>query len=47
MNLDYYVEKGWGTYAELINLSMRDILEIKVGIESKLQEEKLAESLGG
>ena len=47
MNLDYYVEKGWGTYKELIELSMRDILEIKVGIESKMQEKKLAESLGG
>ena len=47
MNLDYYVEKGWGSYKELIELSMRDILEIKVGIESKMQEEKLAESLGG
>ena len=46
MNLDYYVEKGWGTYKELIELSMRDILEIKVGIESKLQEDKLAQSLG-
>ena len=47
MNLDYYVEKGWGTYTELINLSMRDIIEIKVGIESKMQEEKVAKSLGG
>ena len=46
MNLDYYVEKGWGTYKELIELSMRDIIEIRIGIESKLQEEKVAKSLG-
>jgi ribosome-binding factor A len=28
MNIGYYIEKGWGTYKELISLSMRDISEI-------------------
>ena len=47
MNIGYYIEKGWGTYKELISLSMRDIAEIKIGIESKMQEEQLAKALGG
>ena len=47
MNIGYYIEKGWGTYQELINLSMRDIAEIKIGIESKQQEEQLSKALGG
>jgi hypothetical protein len=47
MNIGYYIEKGWGTYKELISLSMRDISEIKIGIESKMQEEQLAKALGG
>lgn len=47
MNIGYYIEKGWGTYKELISLSMRDISEIKIGIESKQQEEQLAKALGG
>ena len=46
MNIGYYVEHGWGTYKELISLTMRDISEIKIGIESKMQEEQLAKSLG-
>ena len=45
MNIGYYVEKGWGTYKELISLSMRDIAEIKIGIESKQQEEQLFNAL--
>lgn len=47
MNIGYYIEKGWGTYKELISLSMRDISEIKIGIESKMQEEQIAKALGG
>ena len=46
MNIGYYVEKGWGTYKELISLSMRDIAEIKVGIESRQQEDQLTKVLG-
>ena len=45
MNIGYYIEKGWGSYSELIKLSMRDFSEIKVGLESKLQEEQLAQAL--
>ena len=47
MNIGYYVEKGWGSYKELISLSMRDISEIKIGIESKQQEDMLSKALGG
>ena len=47
MNIGYYIEKGWGSYKELISLSMRDISEIKIGIESKMQEEQIAKALNG
>ena len=47
MNIGYYIEKGWGSYKELISLSMRDIAEIKIGIESKQQEDMLSKALGG
>ena len=47
MNIGYYIEKGWGSYKELISLSMRDISEIKIGIESKQQEDMLSKALGG
>lgn len=46
MNIGYYIEHGWGSYTELINLTMRDISEIKIGIESKMQEEQIAKALG-
>ena len=45
MNIGYYVEKGWGTYKELISLTMRDIAEIKVGIESRQQEDQVSKLL--
>jgi hypothetical protein len=47
MNIGYYIEKGWGSYKELISLSMRDIAEIKIGIESRQQEDMLSKALGG
>ena len=47
MDVAYYVEHGWGSYKELIELSMKDFLEIKIGIVSKQQEELLEKSLGG
>lgn len=43
-NVSYYVEKGWGSYNELIDLSMKDFIEIKIGLESKAMEEKIDES---
>ena len=45
-NISYYVEKGWGSYRELIELSMKDFIEINIGLKSKADEEKLAESIG-
>jgi len=47
MEIGDYIKAGWGSYTELIQLSMRDLKEIKVGIESRNQEEKLAQALGG
>ena len=44
-NISYYVENGWGSYNELINLTMKDFIEIKIGLESKANEEKLEESV--
>lgn len=46
-NLPDYVEKGWGSYNELISLTMKDFIEIRIGIESKAQEEKLEKSVQG
>ncbi len=47
MALSYYVEKGWGSYNELIQMSMKDFIEIRVSIESKQQEEQVQKALGG
>lgn len=41
MLFEYYVKNGWGSYKELCELSMYDLREIKIAIESKNQEEKL------
>lgn len=46
MEIGEYIKAGWGSYAELIQMSIRDILEIRIGIESKAQEEKLQSALG-
>jgi hypothetical protein len=45
MEIGDYIKEGWGTYAELIQLSVRDLKEIKVGIESRQQEEQLSKVL--
>ena len=47
MDVAYYVDHGWGSYKELIELSMKDFLEIKIGIESRMQEEQIEKALGG
>ena len=47
MDIGDYIKAGWGTYKELISLSIRDLSEIKIGIESREQEDQLAEALGG
>ena len=47
MNIGSYIEKGYGSYNEILQMSIRDILEIKVGIVSKEQEEELSKALGG
>lgn len=46
-NVSYYVEKGWGSYFELINMTVKDFVEIRIGLESKMNKEKLEKSLGG
>ena len=45
MEIGSYIEAGWGSYNELIQLSMYDLREIKIGIDSKQQEEKLSKAL--
>lgn len=45
MEIGDYIKAGWGSYTELIQLSMRDLREIKIGIESKQQEEQLSKVL--
>lgn len=47
MDVQYYIEHGWGSYKELIELSMRDFLEIKISIDSKQQEEQVQRAIGG
>ena len=44
-NLSYYVEHNWGSYNELIELTMKDFIEIRIGLESKANREKLENSL--
>lgn len=46
MNLIYYVEKGYCSYKEAMEMSMVDFIELKVAIESKQQEEQITKSLG-
>ena len=44
-NISYYTENGWGSYRDLIELTMKDFIEIAVGLESKANEEELTRSL--
>ena len=46
-NISYYIEKGWGSYKELIGWTMKDFIEIKMGIESKARKAQLEQSLNG
>lgn len=46
-NIDFYIEKGWGSYNDLINMTVKDFVEIRIGLESKAKKKKLEESLGG
>ena len=39
------MEKGWGSYNELIDLSMKDFIEIRIALESKANKEKLEQSV--
>lgn len=44
-NLPYFIEHGWGSYNELIELTMKDFIEIVIGIESREREAELEKSL--
>lgn len=46
-NIGYYIEKGWGSYNELTEMTVKDFVEIRIGLESKMNKEKLEKSLGG
>lgn len=41
MGLTYYVEKGYCSYKEAMEMSMKDFIELKIAIESKKQEEQV------
>lgn len=43
MEIGDYIEKGWFSYGEVINYTIRDLSEIKIGIESRQQEETVAQ----
>lgn len=45
MLIDTYIQKKYGTYKELISLTLRDLIEIGIAIESKEQEQQIAEAL--
>lgn len=47
MEIGDFIKAGWGSYTELIELTIRDLREIKIGIESRQQEEQLSKALGG
>ena len=44
-SISYYIENGWGSYKELIEWTMKDFIEIKMGIESKARKAQLEQSL--
>ena len=46
-NINYYIEKGWGSYNDLINMTVRDFVEIRIGLESRANRDKLEKSLNG
>ena len=39
MEIGDYIEKGWFSYDEVLKYTIRDLSEIKIGIESRQQEE--------
>lgn len=47
MELSYYIEKGYCSYKEALEMSMRDFIELRVAIESKQQEEQISKLSGG
>ena len=47
MSLTYYVEKGYCSYKEAMEMTMKDFIELKVAIESKKQEEQVEGITGG
>ena len=46
-SLEFYVEHHWGSYEELINLTVKDLREIKIAVESNRQEEQIEQIRGG
>ena len=46
-DIEYNVKNDYGSYKELISLTIRDISELKIGIQSKQQEQDLEKALLG
>lgn len=42
MLIDEFIKKHYGTYKELVSLTIKDLNEFTIAIESKEAEEKLA-----
>lgn len=45
--LPYYIEHGYCSYREALEMTMKDFLEIKIGLDSKEQEKQMEEFMGG
>ena len=45
MYLDYFIKDGYGSYTELINLTIKDLIEIEIAKKSKADEEKIMNAL--
>lgn len=43
MEIGDYIEKGWFSYDEVLKYTIRDLSEIKIGIESRRQEEQVSQ----
>ena len=45
MYLDSFIKLGYGSYKELVELTVRDLVELEIIIKSKQDEEKISKVL--
>ena len=41
MYLDSFIKAGYGSYTELVNLTIKDLIEIEIAMKSKEDEAKI------